>query len=110
MYKKKLYRQAIDCYLNLVSDQQSAHPFYREAALRNVGYAYYDLGEYQAAVGYLQSVKHAYDDAPDLKAALFRILEFCRGLWKLIRLGSMPKFLIISTTSSSKFAPRSKIR
>lgn len=32
------------------------------------------------------------------------------GLWKLVRLGSMPKLLIVSTTSVLKLAPQSKIR
>jgi hypothetical protein len=35
---------------------------------------------------------------------------FCPGLRKLVRLGSMPKLLMVLTTSSLKFAARSKIR
>lgn len=74
MYKKKAYREAIQCYKGLVSEQEKVHPLYRDAALRNIGFAYFDLGEYRASVEYLQSVLHSYDNAPDLKAELFRIL------------------------------------
>src|ERR1039458_4551246 len=35
---------------------------------------------------------------------------FCHGLWKLVRLDWMPKLFIVLTTSSLKFAARSKIR
>jgi hypothetical protein len=35
---------------------------------------------------------------------------FCHGLRKLVRFGSMPKLLMVLTTSSLKFVARSKIR
>lgn len=73
-YKKKKYREAIDCYLSLISGSKQIHPFYREAAFRNIGYAHYDLGEYESAVEYLTQIANAYDDAPDMKAELFGIL------------------------------------
>ena len=75
MYKKKWYREAINCYLTLAFSQENIHPIYRNAAIRNIGFAHFDLGEFQVAVKYLQSVEHAYDDAPDLKAELFNILS-----------------------------------
>lgn len=74
-YKKRLYKEAIDCYLSLTSDVKQIHQFYREAALRNIGYAHYDLGEYQSAIEYLNKVEHAYDDNPSMKAELFDILS-----------------------------------
>ena len=73
-YKKKLYLEAIDCYLSIISSATKVHPFYREAALRNIGFAYYDLRQYAKAVEYLTQVASAYDDAPDMKAELFSIL------------------------------------
>ena len=73
-YKQKLYREAIKCYLSLISDAENVHPFHREAAIRNVGFAYYDLGEYATAAAYLKKVENAYDEAPDMKAELFSIL------------------------------------
>jgi tetratricopeptide (TPR) repeat protein len=73
-YKKKLYREAIDCYLKVALETKTVHPIYRNDALRNIGLAYYDLGEYVKAVEYLVKVERAYDDYPDIKAQVFRIL------------------------------------
>jgi tetratricopeptide (TPR) repeat protein len=76
-YKWKSYKDAIDSYMSLISASKKIHRFHREAALRNVGYAHYDLGEYATATEYLRQVENAYDDAPDMKAELFRILASC---------------------------------
>ena len=74
MYQEKIYKDAIECYSDLLSGAENIHPIYRDAALRNIGFAYHDLGEYEAAVEYLKQVEHAYDDAPDMKAEVFGIL------------------------------------
>jgi tetratricopeptide (TPR) repeat protein len=73
-YKNKLYQEAIDYYLSITSTTKKVHPFYRDAALRNIGYAFYDLRQYAKAVEYLAQVEHAYDENLDLKAELFGIL------------------------------------
>ena len=44
-YKKRFYREAIDCYMSLISAPKKSHQFYQDAAVRNIGYAYHDLGE-----------------------------------------------------------------
>jgi tetratricopeptide (TPR) repeat protein len=71
---KRLYREAISDYLRVTSEPTAVHPFYREAALRNIGCAYYYLGEYPQAIEYLKKVEGSYDDRPDLKADLFSLL------------------------------------
>jgi tetratricopeptide (TPR) repeat protein len=73
-YKKQLYKDAIDCYLGIISGEKKVHPIHRDAALRNIGFAYYDLKQYAKAVEYLTQVEHAYDETPDMKAELFSIL------------------------------------
>jgi tetratricopeptide (TPR) repeat protein len=73
-YKKNRYREAIECYLSITSTATTVHPFYREAVLRNIGFAYYDLRQYAKAVEYLTQVELAYDESPGMKAELFRIL------------------------------------
>ncbi len=73
-YKKRLYRESIDFYQRILSASKASHRFYREAALRNMGYAYHDLGEYKTAVRYLKQVERAYDDAPEMKVELFGVL------------------------------------
>jgi tetratricopeptide (TPR) repeat protein len=72
--RKRLYREAISDYLRVTSQPTAVHPFYREAAVRNIGCAYYYLGEYPQAIEYLTKVTEKYDDEPDLKADLFGLL------------------------------------
>ena len=61
--------------MSLISGPQTVHPFHREAALRNIGFVHYDLGDYATAVAYLKKVENAYDESPDMKAELFGILS-----------------------------------
>jgi outer membrane protein assembly factor BamD (BamD/ComL family) len=58
----------------VISASKPAHPIHVDTAMRNIGYAHYDLGEYTVAVEYLSKVVNAYDDEPEMKAELFSIL------------------------------------
>jgi tetratricopeptide (TPR) repeat protein len=73
-YSKRSYREAIDCYLRVVSKRKEVHAFFEDAATRNIGYAYYDSGDPSNAVDYLTRVVHSYDDSPGLKTELLSIL------------------------------------
>jgi tetratricopeptide (TPR) repeat protein len=73
-YKKRQYRDAIKNYQDVVSCKKGNGPFLSQAALRNIGYAFYDLEEYAKAVEYLTKVEGQYDAYPDMKKELFSIL------------------------------------
>jgi tetratricopeptide (TPR) repeat protein len=72
--RKRLHQEAIETYLSIVSSSKEVHPFHRLTALRNIGYAYYYLGQYAKATEYLIQVEHDYDDEPEMKADLFGML------------------------------------
>lgn len=73
-YKNRRYREAIDCYLSLTSSDIKVAPVIRNDALRNIGCAYHQLGDYARAAEYLSKIKDAYDEYPTLKANLFGFL------------------------------------
>ena len=73
-YKRRHYREAIDYYLSLVSAPNITGHIFRNDALRNIGCAYHQLGDYARAVEYLKMVKDAYEGYPDLRADLLRFL------------------------------------
>jgi tetratricopeptide (TPR) repeat protein len=73
-YKKKHYREAIREYETVISREREIHPIFFWGALRNAGYAFYDLEEYAKAVEYLTKVVDKYDAYPDTKRELFDIL------------------------------------
>jgi hypothetical protein len=60
--------------MSVISASKPAHPIHVDTAMRNIGYAHYDLGEYTVDVEYLSKVVNAYDDEPEMKAELFSIL------------------------------------
>ena len=71
---KRSHREAIMCYLNILSSSREIDPVDRKTAIRNIGCAYFYAGEYSQAVEYLRKVEDGYDERPDLKAELFEIL------------------------------------
>jgi tetratricopeptide (TPR) repeat protein len=73
-YKMKLYREAIGCYMSVISASKTAHTIYVDTAMRNIGFAHYELREYTMAVECLSKVVNAYEDEPEMKAELFSIL------------------------------------
>ena len=73
-YKKKQYRDAIRDYQDVVSSKTRNGSILLPSALRNIGYAFYDLEEYASAVEYLTKVEDQYDAYPDMKEQLFSIL------------------------------------
>jgi tetratricopeptide (TPR) repeat protein len=73
-YKRKQYGEAIQCYLRVNSDAANVHPIHRKTALRNIGCAYYYLGQYAEAIGYLTKVKDSYVARPDLEKELFAMI------------------------------------
>ena len=73
-YKSRRYRKAIDYYLSLMSADNQVESVILNDALRNIGCAYYRLGDYAKAAEYLSKIKDAYDDHPILKAELFGFL------------------------------------
>jgi tetratricopeptide (TPR) repeat protein len=72
--RKKLYREALEHYLSVTSSSKELDPIHRKTALRNVGCAYYYMGNYRKAIEYLTKVEHGYDGHPDLKAELCGVL------------------------------------
>jgi tetratricopeptide (TPR) repeat protein len=74
LYKKKLYKEAAECYLSVATAAKEVHQVHREAALRNTGFAFFDLGQYAKAVEYLMQVERAYDEVPTMQAEVFGIL------------------------------------
>jgi tetratricopeptide (TPR) repeat protein len=72
--KKRRYQEAIETYSSIASGSGQPDPIHRKTALRNIGCAYYYMGEYAKAIEYLTKVEHGYDGNPDLKADLFRFL------------------------------------
>ena len=72
--KKRLYREAIEAYRSIASGDREVDPSHRKTAQRNIGCAYYYMGEYTKALEYLKSVERSYDDSPALKAELYNLL------------------------------------
>jgi tetratricopeptide (TPR) repeat protein len=73
-YKIREFQRAIDCYSAVVSSDKKVDPVIRHDAIRNIGYAFYDSGDYAKAVEYLSKVRDAYDAYPNLKTELLNIL------------------------------------
>jgi tetratricopeptide (TPR) repeat protein len=71
---KRSHREAIMCYLNILSSSREIDPIDRMTAIRNIGCAYFYAGEYSQAVEYLTQVEDGYEEHPDLKAELFGML------------------------------------
>lgn len=72
--RKRRFREAVESYSAVASGEQEIDPIHRKTAIRNIGSAYYYMGEYTKAIEYLTKVEHGYDGNPDLKADLFGFL------------------------------------
>ena len=72
--KKRQFREAVESYSVVISGEQKADPIDRKTAIRNIGCAYFYLGEYAKAIEYLTKVQHGYEENPNLKADLFGFL------------------------------------
>jgi tetratricopeptide (TPR) repeat protein len=77
-YKKREFHQAIDSYSSLLSSPAVSKVILNDA-IRNIGYAYYDLGELSEAISHLQKVEDAYDAYPELKTELLTLLSSARS-------------------------------
>lgn len=97
--RKRLYREAIECYESVASNSNKTDPIHRTTAIRNIGCAFYYMGEYAKAVEYLTRVEHGYDGAPDLKAELFGILASAYS--RLGMTGEAAKYSGFSRTTNS---------
>jgi tetratricopeptide (TPR) repeat protein len=73
-YKKRLYREAISDYESVISRGKDVHPIFFHAAIRNTGFAFYDLQEYAKAIDYLMLIKDKYEEHPGLKNEVGEIL------------------------------------
>jgi tetratricopeptide (TPR) repeat protein len=73
-YREERYREAIECYHRVASTAKKVHQIFREAALRNIGFAHHTLGEYAQAVEYLEQIQSAYDEIPGMKAEILSML------------------------------------
>ncbi|NYF49814.1 tetratricopeptide repeat protein [Tunturiibacter gelidoferens] len=74
-YKKRLYGEAIKNYGDVISRGKEVHPIFLDAAIRNTGSAFYDLGEYAKAIDCLELIKDKYEDYPSLKSEVLEILS-----------------------------------
>jgi tetratricopeptide (TPR) repeat protein len=74
-YKSRRYRKAIDYYLSLMSADNQVGSVILNDALRNIGCAYHQLGDYAKAAEYLSKIKDAYDEYPTLKLS-------CSASWR----------------------------
>jgi tetratricopeptide (TPR) repeat protein len=59
-YKRRLYREAIINYESVIACGKEVHPIFHNAAIRNTGFAFYDLHEYAKAIEYLILIKDKY--------------------------------------------------
>lgn len=73
-YKLRNYRRAIDAYRDILSSDKRISAIIKNDAIRNIGCAHYDLGEYDKAIEHLNKVKRAYDSHPDLKEEVESLL------------------------------------
>jgi tetratricopeptide (TPR) repeat protein len=73
-YKKQLYGEAIKNYEEVISRGKEVHPIWLHAAIRNTGFAFYDLHEYAKAIDFLNLIKDKYEDYPALKNDVLEIL------------------------------------
>jgi tetratricopeptide (TPR) repeat protein len=73
-YKNRRYREAIDYYLSLMASANETPSIIGNDAVRNIGCAYHQLGDYAKAVEYLSKIKDAYNEYPNLKADLYGFL------------------------------------
>jgi tetratricopeptide (TPR) repeat protein len=73
-YKKRLYREAISDYESVISCGTGVHPIFLHAAIRNTGFALYDLDDYAKAIDYLVLIKDKYEEYPALKNEVSEIL------------------------------------
>ena len=72
--KKRRFREAVESYLEIASSEREIDPIHRKTAIRNIGSAYYYMGEYTKAIEYLTKVEHGYEESSELKADLFGFL------------------------------------
>jgi tetratricopeptide (TPR) repeat protein len=72
--RKRLHKEAIEIYSSIISSSGEIDPIHRKTAIRNIGCAYYYMGEYTTALEYLTRVEHSYDGNPNLRAELFEII------------------------------------
>lgn len=76
-YKQGQYQAAIDAYQKLVPPNDSVDAVFRNAAIRNIGCAYHKLGNNAQALAYLNQIKDAFDDYPELKSELMDVIAEC---------------------------------
>jgi tetratricopeptide (TPR) repeat protein len=72
--RERSYQEAIAYYVSITASSRNVDPIHRKTALRNIGCAYYYMGEYAKAIEFLTMVEHAYDGNLELKAELFGVL------------------------------------
>ncbi len=70
-YSEQKYREAIIEYKNVIQLEPS-----NATALRQLGFTYYAMGEYQNALPYLLKAKKASPDDPDIRIKTARIFVF----------------------------------
>lgn len=73
-YKQRNYRRAIDSYRDVLSSDTRISAIIKNDAIRNIGFAHHDLGEYDKAIEHLNKVKQAYDSYPELKEEIESVL------------------------------------
>lgn len=73
-YQQRNYRRAIDSYRDVLFSDKRISAIIGNDAIRNIGCAHHDLGEYDKAIEHLNKVKHAYDSHPELKEEVESVL------------------------------------
>jgi tetratricopeptide (TPR) repeat protein len=71
---KRRFRDAIESYLAITLAEREVDPIYQMRATRNIGSAYFYMGDYAKAVEYLTRVEHGYERNLELKAEVFSLL------------------------------------
>lgn len=74
---KREYKQAVDCYSKVLFTHVRVYRGFRDAAIRNIGCAYYYMRDYTTAIKYFQQVEDKYDDDISLKVELFALMKSC---------------------------------